>query len=298
MSDWLDASRNRRDSVTIPTIWVALALSLLIHLAVVWQWLPRIRLPSLDEPERSDARGQLRVRLAPPPGPPPAPPPSPALRTPPSPTLRARPPKAAPRPRPAPRILALAPPAQGVPSPPPAAPSVSAPIPARPTADGDLASYIEARRRARAESAPSVFPGSVASAPPVEDDNARANRIAAANLGTNRTPSFGQDPTKGGVFQVERIGYESAEFLFFGWNSDIRRNTVQRFEVSKSNNSDIRIAVVRRMIAIIRENAPEDFFWESQRLGRRVSLSARAGDNAGLEDFLMREFFGGPRLPQ
>ena len=33
---------------------------------------------------------------------------------------------------------------------PPAAPSVAAPTPARPPSDGDLASYIEARRRARA----------------------------------------------------------------------------------------------------------------------------------------------------
>lgn len=300
VSDRLDAWRKARDGVTVPTIWVAIALSLLIHAAVLWQWWPRLYFPSLERPELGASNGSLVVRLAPPPGPPPAPPSPalPALPVSPSPVIEARPPKAVPRPRPAPQILALAPPAQGVPSPPPAAPSVSAPTPARPTADGDLASYIEARRRARAESAPPVFPGSVASAPPVEDDNARANRIAAANLGTNRTPSFGQDPTKGGVFQIVRIGYESAEFIFFGWNSDIRRNTAQRFEVSKGNSSDIRIAVVRRMIAIIRENAPEDFFWESQRLGRNVSLSARARDSAGLEDFLMREFFGDPRRPQ
>ena len=46
------------------------------------------------------------------------------------------------------------------------------------------------------------------------------------------------------------------------------------------------------MIAIIREREPGDFVWVSHRLGRNVNLSARPGDQAGLEDFLMQEFFG------
>mgnify|MGYP001591281005 CR=1 FL=1 len=295
MSGWRDVSRNTRDSVTIPTIWVALALSLLIHAAVMWQWLPRIRLPSLDELERSEARGQLRVRLAPPPGPPPAPPPATALRTPPLPTLEAQP-SIALRPPPAPPVIALNRPAPDVPSSRPAAPSVTAPAPARPPADGDLASYIEARRRARAEPAPpapsAMFPESVATAPPVEDDHARANRLAAANLATQRKLTFGYDPTKsGGVFQITRMGYEDAEFIFFGWNKEIRRNTAQHIEVRKGSNGDIRIAVVRRMIAIIREHVQEDFLWESRRLDRNLMLSARPRDNAGLEEFMMHEFF-------
>ena len=70
-----------------------------------------------------------------------------------------------------------------------------------------------------------------------------------------------------------------------------------QIEVRKGSNSDIRIAVVRKMIAIIREYEQEDFLWESQRLGRSLTLSARARDNAGLEDFMMREFFPDPRLP-
>jgi hypothetical protein len=94
-----------------------------------------------------------------------------------------------------------------------------------------------------------------------------------------------------------RLGYNDAEFLFFGWNREIRRNTKQLIEVKKGNNADTRIAVVRKMIAIIREYEQEDFFWESQRLGRNLTLSARARDNAGLEEFLMREFFDDPRRP-
>jgi len=140
-----------------------------------------------------------------------------------------------------------------------------------------------------------MFPGSASPAPQVEDDNARANRLAAANLASQRKLAFGYDPTQGGgVFQITRMGYDSAEFVFFGWDREIRRNTKQLIEVRKGNNSDIRIAVVRRMIAIIREYEQEDFLWESYRLGRSLILSARARDNAGLEDFMMREFFAGP----
>ena len=46
------------------------------------------------------------------------------------------------------------------------------------------------------------------------------------------------------------------------------------------------------MIAIIRESESGEFIWISHRLGRDVTLSAAPEDNAGLEDFLMREFFG------
>ena len=94
------------------------------------------------------------------------------------------------------------------------------------------------------------------------------------------------------MFQIKRLGYENAEFVFFGWNREIRRNIAQQIEVRKGGNSDIRIAVVRRMIAIIRDYEPGDFLWESRRLDRSVTLSARLSDNAGLEDFLIREFFG------
>ncbi|MGZ5116205.1 MAG: hypothetical protein ACXWCY_19330 [Burkholderiales bacterium] len=172
------------------------------------------------------------------------------------------------------------------------APTTPAPIAPRAAPAGDLASYIEAKRQARGESAPSVpSVGSASNTQPAEDDNARANRIAAANLGTDRTPTFGAD-RGGGIFSIQRMSYDYAEFLFYGWNKDIRRNTTQLIEVRKGTNSDIRLAVVRRMIVIIREHEDGDFVFESRRLGRNITLSARPRDTAGLEDFLMREFFG------
>lgn len=170
------------------------------------------------------------------------------------------------------------------------------PAPAPRSAPGtDLASYIEARRRARQQTeapatqrAPSV---------PEESENVRANRIAEANLGLGHKPSFGADTTGGGIFRIQRVTYDHAEYLFYGWNADIRRNTTQLVTVRKGLQPDIRRAVIRSMIDIIRRHEQGDFLWESRRLGRNVTLSARPADDSGLEDFLMKEFFDDPRHP-
>jgi hypothetical protein len=196
-----------------------------------------------------------------------------------------------------PPVIALNRPPPEMQSAPPTPPKDVAPAPARAPAAGDLASYIEARRRARGQ--PDAPAPRTSNAQPAEDDKARSDRIAAANLGSQRAQTFGYDPKQGGgVFQIVHMGYDTAEFAFFGWNKDIRRNTKQLIEVRKENNSDIRIAVVRKMIAIIREYEREDFVWDSYRLGRSLMLSARERDNAGLEDFMLREFFEVPRASQ
>jgi hypothetical protein len=43
------------------------------------------------------------------------------------------------------------------------------------------------------------------------------------------------------------------------------------------------------MIVIIREHEKEDFVWESHRLGRNVTLSARVSDTPALENFMLNE---------
>jgi hypothetical protein len=91
------------------------------------------------------------------------------------------------------------------------------------------------------------------------------------------------------------MSYLEAEFVFFGWNKDIRRNSKQTIQVAKGDAPDIKVAMVRRMIALIREQEKGDFTWVSHRLGREVSLSARPADQAGLEDFLLKEFFSSSR---
>ncbi len=111
--------------------------------------------------------------------------------------------------------------------------------------------------------------------------------------------TFGNAPKNGGgTFQIRRMDFQDAEITFFGWNRDIARRTYQRIEVTRGANPDINIAVVRRIIAIIREHEPGDFRWDSKRLGREMMLSARPADNNALEEFMMQEFFTSARQPR
>jgi len=94
-----------------------------------------------------------------------------------------------------------------------------------------------------------------------------------------------------GVFQIVRVSGDYAEFAYFRRNNETGRREKEIVAVSVDRQADIRMAVVRKIIALIREVEQGDFLWESQRLGRNLTLSARARDNAALEDFMMREFF-------
>jgi hypothetical protein len=266
---------------TVPAIRVAFVLSLVLHAALLWGWVLRPIEPIADRIGPEKESGPLAVRLAAPPSPPT--PPAPALpESPPQPqaTKRSAPPPAAPRPPPTPKVLAKEAPAPAIAAAPPEPPAV-APAPA--PLDLDFSAALEARRRARG--------GASEERAPAEDERARHNRIVAENLGLNRVPTYGREPTGGGIFRLERVGYTDAEFVFFGWNKDIRRRSHQLIAVERGANPSIEIAIVRRMIAIVREHESGDFVWRSTRLGRDVTLSARAADTAGLEDFLMREFF-------
>jgi hypothetical protein len=281
MSVTFDELRSRQDRITFSTIQVAVAASILLHILALFGWLPKVPMLPFDDTKQGRPSGSLAVHLAPTPMPSAAssPPPASMSRPQPSPAHRPAAPRMAHLPPSAPPVLAR----QG-PSP------SAAPAPAetpRPPADQDFAAAIEARRRARGQPEPAAPPSQ-----PAESEQERHNREVAANLGLNRAPSFGSEKQRGGgMFQVQRIGYDSAEFFFYGWNKNIKRNAQQMIEVSLGNNPNIQIAIVRKMIAIIRDHVDGNFTWESQRLNRDVTLSARPADNAGLEDFLMSEFF-------
>jgi hypothetical protein len=276
-----------------------LALSRVAHLIALLELNPRLRPLPLDFGDAPNAGMPLVARVEPPKVAPTEPP------------SASPPPIAARAPAPAPRLPAIAPPESRrppplltAPSPAPAieppllepiepAPPLPLPAPAERSiaqAYPDLAAYVAARRRARGEPADGYTPqarGDDAAG----DAIARRDRIVAQNLASINAPTFGEPRNTGGLFQITRIGHSDAEFTFFGWNADIRRRASQRIEVRRGSEPDIRIAVVRRMIAIIRQYEQEDFTWRSNRLGRDVTLSARQADTPGLEDFLMREFF-------
>ena len=282
MSIVVDDIRSRHDSIEIPTLWIAVAVSLLLHVAALLGWLPMIHMTPFEDPMSGKKSGTLAVRIAPPPSRPPgietpASPPAPRVK--PAQGARAAAVPAPPKPAPASRVMALETPS---PASPPVAPAAE---PAKPPAE-DLAAMIAARRRARGEIV------AVAPQPPAETEQERHNRQVAESLGLNRTPTFGTNPDRGGgVFQIRSKSLDYADFAFFGWNKAVGRNTLQRIEVARGNNPNIEIAVVRRIIEIIRDHATGDFQWESPRTGRMVTLSARASDTAELEAFMIREFF-------
>lgn len=267
------------ERVALSAIHVAFALSILLHAAMLSGWLPKISLRPSEKLGEGKPGGSLAVRLTPPPAPTPASVAEPAAQTPRNPVRSA----AAPRPKPAERVLAREQPAAARVAPP------AEPAKAVASPPADFAAFIESRRSAR-ESVPSQ------PSPPVESVQERDNRIAAINLGLNRTPGPGDEKKHGGgIFQVARVGLNDAEFFFFGWNKAIRRNSRQMIEVRRGDNASTELAVVRRMIALIREHESNDFIWESNRLRRDIWLSARMADNAGLEEFMMHEFFPGGR---
>ena len=156
-------------------------------------------------------------------------------------------------------------------------------LPSQTEAPTDMASYI-AQQRAKRESA--------------ESDAARQNaQAAAADQGLTeeqkRDERIKNNLKSGtnGIFEIQRLEAKSASFSFKGW-TDYSNVKLKFYEVEASNGQDIRLVMMRRMIAIIREHYDGDFPWESHRLGRTITKSARIEDSEELEDFLMQEFFG------
>jgi len=120
---------------------------------------------------------------------------------------------------------------------------------------------------------------------PSEDD------IATARIKANIQSANYNRKGANGIFQIVNKGVQTGRFSFRGWVNDSRTSTRQTYEVDAGVGGDVELALVRRMIELIREHYSGDFNWESQRLGRVVVLSARPKDTASLERFMMKEFF-------
>jgi hypothetical protein len=256
--------------------FIALALSLAAH-ALFFLYAPN---PTVPRHALSAQAGPMIVTLvdsapaqavAPPPPPPPRPP-TPARPPAPKRIITARP-----------RTPPAAPPIAAPPEEPKPAPAP--PMPAPPAVD--MLAMINARRAKRAaEAAAHAREGTPPPAPV-----AAAARALDRNLETLK----GDDHT-GGIFQILEKGSYDATYAFNGWRPDTQRRWREVIEVHVKPGEDIDRGIVRSMIALIRTHYTGDFHWESRRLGRVVTLSARPEDNDGLEDFLIREFFGTPIL--
>ena len=121
--------------------------------------------------------------------------------------------------------------------------------------------------------------------------SSQGDEVARANIARSIGEARGNRRGGGGLFQITSKGVRNAEFLFRGWDDDGRSATRQLVQVDAGLNGNVEDAIVRKMIEIIRQRHSTDFNWDSRRLGRVVTLSARKQDNAGLEEFLKQEFF-------
>lgn len=148
----------------------------------------------------------------------------------------------------------------------------------------DMASYVKARQAKRLEA-------EAAAADINAEAAARERGPTEAQLSDERIKRNLKYGTNG-IFEITSLGPRNATFAFRGWTNDYSTSQRQFFEVEAASGQDVRLVMIRRMIALIREHYQGNFNWESHRLGRTVVQSARLEDNAGLEDFLMMEFFG------
>jgi hypothetical protein len=148
----------------------------------------------------------------------------------------------------------------------------------------DMASYVKAMQAKRQDSeavAAQINAEAVARERGPSEEQLRDERIKKnLKYGTN------------GIFEITSLSQRNATFAFRGWTNDYTASKRHFYEVEASGGQDVRLIMIRRMIALIREHYDGDFNWESHRLGRSVKQSARPEDGAGLEDFLMMEFFG------
>jgi hypothetical protein len=255
--------------VRIRPIDIAAVVSLLLHV-LFFAFMPH---PPAHEPMGPVTNEPLNVVLAPPQAEPapvqvPQPPSVPAA---PSRPLVARP-QTPLAPRFPPPPIAMATPT----------PTPQPPVPVTPPEPQiDMMAAIEARRAQRREAESALARGAPSTATPTD--------AAARNL-----RSLSGREGVGGVFQILRKGVRSGEFSFNGFRNEGQKQWREVIEVDAGVGGDIELAMIRRMIELIRGHYNGDFQWESHRLGRVVVMSARPADQPGLEEFLMKEFFGAP----
>jgi hypothetical protein len=268
-----------------------LALSLLIHVTGLWLLIDRS--PLVIKPAPPGSEGRVTVFLTPPPANPPAPaqaPPSAGSRPGKTPTPRVAKRKQIQKPS-----IATIVPRETAPktAPPVTEPNVASPDPAP---SDDMFTQLQAARKRRAD-AQARERASQAEAlssqqGEAQDRNSSANSVALANIETSLRHANGvRRDDSGGLFQVRRVGLRDAAFVFHGWSANSRRTSDRLVTVEQGAEASIQIAVVKKMIDIIREQKSDTFIWESHRLGRQLTLSARPEDSMELQQFLLREFF-------
>lgn len=147
----------------------------------------------------------------------------------------------------------------------------------------DMADFIAKRRQARGATDPSTTTE--------ESEAARGTRNALANIAAINNRGRDDANESGGIFSVSNKTFHSMDLKFRGWNPNFKRRWLTAVTVEQGSEPDVETAVVKKMIELIRREKKGDFEWDSHRLGRVVTMSARPQDTAELQAFLMKEMF-------
>ncbi|PKO52713.1 MAG: hypothetical protein CVU27_03280 [Betaproteobacteria bacterium HGW-Betaproteobacteria-20] len=289
-SDFLSPRGDKLISINISrNTLIAIIFSLIIHALFLSLVVPQIQFDSAAAPLPTT----MEVSLAPPPPPkiieptPPEPPPEiPAAKVakPPPKVITQKPRRNVKPAFTVPEVLAT-------PKPSPETVPLEVPVAKENTQDNisaptDMASYVKARQAQRQA---------------LETYAARQNAEAVAREVGPSAEQIREERIKNnfkngtnGIFEITSLNMvgRRATFTFKGWTNDYSNARRESFEVEASTGQDVRVVMIRRMITLIRQHYQADFNWESQRLRRTVVQSARPEDSAGLEDFMMMEFFG------
>ncbi len=242
-------------------------MSLLVHLLALYIFTLFPKQPSLV-----DANNQpFDVTLASPEPPQPKAPPEPVKQT--APKLSSKPTQQSriltQQPPPVPAANPFNIPQQPTPPRPVTPPAPGPAVPSTPNQPTDLAAYMKAQRAKRGET----------------EDSATA--VDEQSQASSTPPPSGVH----GAFQITRMDNRTATYTFRGWNGEMSFTHQETYAIEAPMGGDIRLEIVRSQIAIIRRYYSGDFTFYSERLQRVVTLSARKSDTAGLEDFLMKEYF-------
>ncbi len=165
----------------------------------------------------------------------------------------------------------------------------SAPEPAKPQEIDpaeDMSARIAARQRARGQDT-SQQQGE-------ESEADRGNRIARANIASANGKTHGDDQEETTV-KIKRHSFSSATLSFNGYNNHFKRRWLTQVPVELGDAVDIETAAIDRLVALIRQGGGSTITWDSERLRKKVKLSARPEDTEELRIFLFKEMFPGYR---
>jgi len=257
---------------------VGVLVSVLVHVFGIWFLLTKL---AVEMPVASPSPGNMGLLLISEAAAPSSVPPPKTQATPAKPKSAPKPRKSAPRQEQVRKPVVATAPEPAIP-PPPDAPKYQQSV------EEDFSTHIQAARQRR-EAA--LAQERAEAGETAEDAPQSPNDIARANIQAQRG-WMGMDKDKsGGIFEVRDKTPFRASLIFRGWNANVSRSAQQNIAVERGNDESIEIAIVNKMIEMIRKKTSTDIPWRSQRLGRVITLSARLKDTAELQQFLMREMF-------